>query len=364
MNKESCKSSIEKKSYDEKDRKTTGHYIIWGHGRVGAADASYFQKVGADLVIIESSKNEMKLLQEEGYLVVFGDATSQKSLLLAGIKKADAFLALLDSYPQNLFAVLTARGLNPTLKIITRTEVASSESKIFRAGADSVISPYASAGIRVAYKMISATRGEKLPVHGELHSINPDQWIRINGDSELASHSVEAAEKLLQMKIVGIRRDEYDKLLPRGNFVLNVGDELLISSIYTDSLLEDKKQIEQKKIVLINDNPVIRQLYTRLFQKAGYNIKTAENGEKGLALLRKELPDAAVIDYMLPDITGLEVCRQLRSDDKADSIRLVLFTADEQQDTRKKVFKAGVQTVVVKSLDALEIIAIVEETLG
>ncbi len=348
----------------KKIEKLRGHYIICGHGRVGAAAASHFQKAGADFVIIEASENMKKFLEEEGYLVIFGDATSQKSLLAAGIKKADALLALLDSDPENLFAVLTARELNPTLRIIARTEIASTESKILRAGADSVISPYASAGKRVADKIIEATRKETSQAQGEFQSINPDQWLGVTADSELASHSVGVAERLLQAKIVGVRRDDNDKILPEEDFVIRVGDKLLITSIKRDSLSEKPKQIEQKKIVLIDDNPVVRQLYTRLFQKAGYNIITAENGEEGLAVIRKESPDAAVIDYMLPDISGLEVCRQLRSDTNADTIRLVLFTADEQEDTRKKALEAGVETVVVKSPEASEIIAKIEQSLG
>ena len=122
--------------------------------------------------------------------------------------------------------------------------------------------------------------------------------------------------------------------------------------------------MSRKKIVLTDDYPVFRQLYTRFFQKAGYNFESAENGEKGLALIRKESPDTAVIGYMLPDITGLEVCSQLRSDNNSDSIRLVLFTADEQQETKKNALEAGVQKVVVKSPNASELIAIVEETMG
>ncbi len=59
--------------------------------------------------------------------------------------------------------------------------------------------------------------------------------MKIYVDSELASHSVEAAERLLKMNILGIRRDKDDKLLPEDNFVLSAGDELLISSINAES---------------------------------------------------------------------------------------------------------------------------------
>jgi len=296
-------------------------------------------------------------------LVVFEDATSEKTLLTAGIKKADALLALLDSDPENLFTVLTARELNPTLKIIARTEVASSESRILRAGADSVISPYASAGKRVADKILDYTKKTVQPTLEQIQNDESGQWCGVSAESGLASHSVEAAEKILKKKIVGVRRVGIDILLPDAHFIVEIDDELLVSTI-TDSNFSGPQVIEQKKIILVDDNPVIRQLYTRLFQKAGYNIKTAERGQEGLDLILQELPDAAVIDFKLPDISGLEVCKQLRSNRRADAIKLVLFTADEQEETKTKALQAGVETVVLKSPEASEIIAIIEQTLN
>ncbi len=130
-----------KRAMKKKIERLNGHFIICGHGRVGAAAADHFHKLGAEFVVIETSEEEISVLEEKGYCHMSGDATREKMLLKAGIKKAKALLALLNSDPENLFTVLTARELNPTLNIIARTEIASSESRILRAGADSVISP-------------------------------------------------------------------------------------------------------------------------------------------------------------------------------------------------------------------------------
>jgi voltage-gated potassium channel len=351
-----------KKAMKKKIEKLQGHYIICGHGRVGAAAANQFRKMGADFVVIESSEAKLLLLEEEGYLTVLGDATNEKTLLDAGIKKADALLALLDSDPENLFVVLTAREMNPTLHIISRTATESSEARILRAGADSVISPYSAAGKRVADKILSLTKAASDYQETENNDQISCRWLSITTESAIASLSVEAAETKLNATIIGVRRGGVDSLLPEANFQLRVGDEVYISQENSSSMGEPLIP-EPQKIVLIDDNPVIRQLYNRLFQKAGYHICTAKNGQEGLEMILQIHPDAAVIDYMLPDISGLEVCRRIRAQMNMQNTKLVLFTADDQEKTSKKALEIGVEKVVLKSPEASEIISIVGKVL-
>jgi voltage-gated potassium channel len=354
--------NLRKKSMERKIKKLQRHYIICGHGRVGAASADHFHNVGVDFVVIDRSEEHLRILAEQGYNFMAGDATREETLLAAGIKKAGALLALLDSDPDNLCTVLTARELNPTLHIVARTEVASSESRILRAGADSVISPYASAGRRVADRILMKTmedtiRDNRDPVIG-----NMPHWVMVNEKSGLASHAVTTASQILEGTIVGMRRDGKDMLMPSQDLRLQMGDELLIYRDQSIATVAAKNE-QPKKIVLIDDNPVIRRLYTRLFQKAGFNIITAVNGREGYEMIMTERPDAAVVDFMLPDISGLDVCRQVRAQDIGQEIKLFLFTSDNQDETREKALAAGVNTVVIKSPEAQEIIAIVKNGL-
>ena len=146
---------------------------------------------------------------------------------------------------------------------------------------------------------------------------------------------------------------------------IQLGDLLLIAH-YASLVPETKGASASKKackMVLIDDNPVIRRLYTRLFQKAGYHILTAENGQEGYATILRERPQAAVIDYFLPDMTGLDICVKIRANVELHSMKLVLFTGDDDVEIRNKALAVGVDSVVVKSPDAAEIVNTVKTTM-
>jgi voltage-gated potassium channel len=341
------------------------HYIICGFGRVGIAAAEHFQKAGAPFVVLESGQEQIKILQEQKYPYLEGDATKEEVLLAAGIKYATALMALLNDDPENLFTVLTARELNPTLHIIARTETTSSESRMLRAGADSIISPYASAGRRVADKILKATKGESPGNSYLVNTQNQPEWQQVTEESDLAKHVVETASTFLKGTILGLRRGERDYLAPGADMEIQLGDQLLIAPYAP--LGSDMKIVpaprKVDKMVLIDDNPVIRRLYTRLFQKAGYHIFTAENGKEGYELILRERPQAAVIDYFLPDMTGLSICTKIRANVDLQHMKLVLFTGNDDVEIRKKALEAGVDSVVVKSPDAAEIVNTVKATM-
>ena len=146
---------------------------------------------------------------------------------------------------------------------------------------------------------------------------------------------------------------------------IQLGDQLLLAPyapLGSDvEVAPAPRKVE--KMVLIDDNPVIRRLYTRLFQKAGYHIFTAENGKEGYELILRERPQAAVIDYFLPDMTGLSICTKIRANVDLQHMKLVLFTGNDDVEIRKKALEAGVDSVVVKSPDAAEIVNTVKATM-
>ncbi len=352
-----------KKTMDKKIEKLHGHTIICGHGRVGAAAAEYFKKNDAPFVVIENAQESVDELQELGYHFIQGDGTREETLLKAGIKRASSLLAALNSDPDNLFSVLTARELNPVLHIIARTEHASSESRILRAGADSVISPFVAAGQRVAESLLAkgAVLNKNLDRTGD--SLQKPEWLLVSEQSVLAGKSIVEAGRILNAAIIGIRRESTDSIFPDSQMLVQLGDSLLVMQ-ESIPLHTGIVTVQPKKIVFIDDNPVILRLYARLFQKAGFNIICAATGQEGYDLVVKELPDGVVVDFHLPDTTGLALCEKIKALAGTEKIKLFLFTADDQEGIKKMAKAAGVNKVVVKSPEAGEIVALVSRDLA
>ena len=129
---------------------TKDHFILCGYGRVGAAVAREIAHGGQAVVVVdtdEASRNQAAL---EGHQVVPGDATLDATLEAAGVRRARGLVACVDSDSENVFIVLSARQLNAELFIVARANGADAEAKLLRAGANRVVSPYGTAGRRIA----------------------------------------------------------------------------------------------------------------------------------------------------------------------------------------------------------------------
>lgn len=353
----------ERKRMQKRIQALKGHYILCGFGRVGAAAASYFEDSLVDFVVIEANEGSHALLNEKGYCFLIGDATHEDTLEEAGIKRASGLLALLDDDPDNLFVVLSAREMNPTLHIISRVDENSSSHKIIRAGADNVISPFASTGQRIANDILAATgRIVGTPtIHPESSSTSTC-WIVIRDASKLIGTTINEAGKQIGKPILGLRRNGVDALVPNVETVLQDQDELLVIEGENTSISHAvDTESRPTRLVLVDDNPVIIKLYMRLFQKAGFIPHAASNGQTGLEMILKERPQAAVIDYRLPLMSGIEVCKNIRRHLDHNEIKLIIFTVDNRDKTKKMALDAGADAVVVKSPEASEVIQTVSK---
>jgi voltage-gated potassium channel len=130
------------------------HFIICGMGRVGRSVARELGRKPVPFVIIENAEAKRQRYATENWLVVAGDATAEETLRQAQIERARGLIAATTTDATNLYIVLTARGLNPHLKIIARASEDSAEKHLLTAGADSVVSPYSFAGQRIAQSLL------------------------------------------------------------------------------------------------------------------------------------------------------------------------------------------------------------------
>ncbi len=208
------------------------HYIICGGGRMAYAIAKELERAGKKFVIIENNPESvvMKCPEKERWLILEMDALEEETLQKARIEYAKGLAAVLPTDADNLFVVLSARALNPKLRIETRINTESSRKKMIQAGANKVISPYVAAGIQLARSLINPEVEEFLEValgkinyefEMGIHKLQPnDAWI---GKS---LKELRLAEK--GYVIIGVQKGSGKVLFaPRGSIILEEGDSLL-----------------------------------------------------------------------------------------------------------------------------------------
>ncbi len=104
--------------------------------------------------MIDSNAEVIERIAEEGFIYCKGDATHDKCLIEAGVKRAKGVVCVLPSDAENLYVILTAKELNPNIWILSRSEDEASEHRLLRAGADRVMSPYTFGGMRMSMAIL------------------------------------------------------------------------------------------------------------------------------------------------------------------------------------------------------------------
>jgi len=167
------------------------HYIICGAGRVGHSVAHELARKPCPFVIVESDEKSAADLDTK-WLALVGDAASEKTLRDAGIERAAGLVAATTTDATNIYIVLTARGLNPGLKIIARATEERAERHLRTAGADIVISPYAAAGHRIAQSFLRPHLLDFLDITSDRSGANQMliEEIKISPESPLAGTTV------------------------------------------------------------------------------------------------------------------------------------------------------------------------------
>lgn len=151
---ESLWITVRRQRMEARIRALEEHYILCGHGRIGQQIARDLEARGEAFVVVDQEPEKAEVLREEGYLYLVGDATDEAILEEAGVSRAKGLVATLNSDADNVLSVLTARGLNQDLLVVARASNEASISKLRRAGADRVVSPYVIGGHRLALALL------------------------------------------------------------------------------------------------------------------------------------------------------------------------------------------------------------------
>ena len=208
------------------------HFIICGAGRVGTNVARELAARPCPFVVLESSEKALADLDPK-WLTCVGDAASEKSLHDAGIQRARGLVAATTTDATNIYIVLTARSMNPNLKIIARASEPAAEKHLKTAGADVVISPYAAARHRIAQSFLRPNVLDFLDIatsrSGTLEMLIEE--IKINGHSPLAGATVGSSgiHHQFGIMILAIRRSDGEtRFNPTAGDPIHSGDFLIV----------------------------------------------------------------------------------------------------------------------------------------
>ena len=129
----------------------SNHVIVCGYGRVGQMLTQKLKADGQRFIVLDREARRINEAQENGYLVYLGNAVDEAQLRAVGIDRARALATVLPDDAANVFISLTARELNPQLRIVARGTMPSAEKKLKLAGADEVILPASIGALRMAH---------------------------------------------------------------------------------------------------------------------------------------------------------------------------------------------------------------------
>jgi len=217
---------MEKKLKDLKD-----HFIICGYGRMGKVIARELEHEGLQFVVIEKNEVVLDADQKEELLIIQGDATKDDFLKRARIENAQCLISVLPTDAENLYVVLSARGLNPKLLIVARAGEEGSEHKLLRAGADRVVSPYYIGGLRIAHAVLKPAVVDFIEFATKSGNIALQiEEISVQENSKLAGNNLDQCGigRELGIIVVAIKQTTGEmKFNPNFRTVIDPGDTLI-----------------------------------------------------------------------------------------------------------------------------------------
>ncbi len=144
------KNIVRRRRMEKQINRMKDHYILCGAGQTGQSVIERFQRSRVPFIVVEKHEEKVEELIEQGNLAYLGDATHEETLEKVNIKEAKGLVSCLSNDADNVFTVLTARGMNNDLRIVSRAIEKNAHSKLLKAGANNTISPNELGGTRMA----------------------------------------------------------------------------------------------------------------------------------------------------------------------------------------------------------------------
>lgn len=117
------------------------------------------------------------------------------------------------------------------------------------------------------------------------------------------------------------------------------------------------------KVIVIDDEPFILMMIEDKLKKAGIEVITLRESKNALSVIRKERPDLIILDWMMPEVSGLELCRMLKADVELKEIPVFLLTAKGQDADKKIGLQCGAALYITKPFSPRALLEIVNDTI-
>jgi voltage-gated potassium channel len=212
--------------------KLQNHFIVCGFGRVGRGAAEELQHSGVPFIVVDVRPERAEAAIAAGMLAVAADSTRDDTLRQVGVERARGLVAALATDADNLFVLLSAKGLNPRIYVAARAAEEGAEDKMKRAGADAVFAPYSIAGHRLAQSLLRPHVVQFLDFTTKDIGINVSiEQVRVSESSEAVSRTIKELDlsRALGVIVMAIRKSDGGMLFnPPADTAVRGGDYLIV----------------------------------------------------------------------------------------------------------------------------------------
>ena len=116
-------------------------------------------------------------------------------------------------------------------------------------------------------------------------------------------------------------------------------------------------------IFVVEDEKPILTLLTYNLEKEGYKVSSSSNGEEALSVIKEKKPDLVLLDWMLPDLSGIKICQYLKQDEKVKNIPIIMLTAKGEEEDKVKGLNTGAEDYMTKPFSFPELLARIKSLL-
>jgi voltage-gated potassium channel len=208
----------------------SNHFIVCGWGNTGYYAVEELHRTRRPFVVVEKDPSKVKQLVEREMMYVEGDATDDATLLAAGIQRAAGLISTLPADRDNMFVVITARGLNPKFSIVSKIKDIASRDKFLRGGANVVISSDFIGGLRMVSELVRPGATSFLDTMLRDNSALRVEDVQVGPHSKFVKKPLSACDALAKagVLLVSIKQGDSFKFNPSPATILDGGDTLVV----------------------------------------------------------------------------------------------------------------------------------------